>query len=107
MTVPFGPTMTAPSGPTWRHRDGSMWPHFRRHREERARSGVGPSQADIPFPMIGVGPLQGVIVGPTQAVLTRVPALRRLSVACWSCSTRPVIPATSTYSKCGRSAGPG
>jgi hypothetical protein len=30
---------------------------------------VGPSQADMPFPMMGVGPLQGGIVEPTQAVL--------------------------------------
>jgi len=63
-----GPTMTAPFGPTWRQRDGSMWSRFRRHREEKARSGVGPSQADIPFSTIGVGPLQGVMVGPTSRI---------------------------------------
>jgi hypothetical protein len=69
-TVPFGPTMSAPCGPTWRHRDGWMWPRFRRHREERATSEAGPNQADMSFPTIGVGPLQGVMVEPTQAVLT-------------------------------------
>jgi hypothetical protein len=62
--------MTASCGPVWRPRDGSIWPRFRRHREERGRSGVGPSQAGIPFPTVGVEPLQGVMVGPTQAVLT-------------------------------------
>ena len=69
-TVPIGTTKTAPCGPTWRHRDGSMWPRFKRHREERARSVAGPSQADIPSPTVGVVPLQSVMVGPAQAVLT-------------------------------------
>ena len=70
MTVSFGPTMTAPLGSTWWHRDGSMWPRFRHHREERARSGAGPSRAAIPLPTLGVGAVQGVMVEPTQAVLT-------------------------------------
>jgi hypothetical protein len=70
MTAPFGTTMTASSGPTWRHHDGSMWPHFRRHREERARSEAGPNQADIPLARFGVEPSQAVMVGPTQAVVT-------------------------------------
>jgi GNAT superfamily N-acetyltransferase len=68
-TVSFGPTMTAPFGSTWRHRDGSMWPRFQAAPRRRDWSGPGPNQADMRLPMIRVGPLQGVQVGPTQAVL--------------------------------------
>ena len=56
MTVPIGTTKTAPCGPTWRHRDGSIGPLQKPHRGERARSVVGPSQADMPFPVAGGGP---------------------------------------------------
>ena len=56
--------------------DGSMWPRFKRQRGEGPGQGRGPHQADTRLPMIRVGPLQGVQVVPTQAVLASGPASR-------------------------------
>jgi hypothetical protein len=70
MTASIGPTMTASSGSTRAIADGLKWPRFKQAAKRKPSSWAGPVQAAIDFPRRGVGPTQGVRVGPRVTVLT-------------------------------------
>jgi hypothetical protein len=70
MTASTGSTMTASSGSTRAIADGLQWPRFKQAAKRKPSSWTGPVQAAMDFPRRGVGPAQGVRVGPRGTVLT-------------------------------------
>src|SRR5690348_10008322 len=70
MTASIGPTMTASFGSTEAIADGLKWPRFKQAAKRKISSWAGPVQAVMDFPQRGVGPTQGVRVGPCGSVLT-------------------------------------
>ena len=63
--------------------DPLKWPRFKQAAKRKTGSWAGPVQAVVDFPQRGVGPTQGVRMGPHGSVLT-------MSV-CVATSPRPLI----------------
>jgi hypothetical protein len=104
MTAPFGPTMTASSGSTRTIADGLKWPRFRQSTRRKTSSWVGPVQAVMDIPERGVGPTQGVRVGPGGSVLTtRFPRASGRSTGCPDAATADST-TPSTWPRSPRSA---